>query len=76
MIRDEAFDAMKDVYIWKMGQNLPVYAVPTKSMNVKLQAFCQTERDHRKGKLRMPSERYLLLSEEISEQNQDAKAKA
>ena len=43
---------------------MPIYAVPTKSMNIRLQSFCQTERDYKKGKQRMPSEKYRLVNEE------------
>ena len=55
---------MKDVYFYITGKNLPIYAIPTRSMNIRLQAFCQTERDYKLGKQRMPAEKYRLISEE------------
>ena len=71
VVRDQTFEAIKEVYIYQTGNNLPIYGVPTSGENSQIQAFVQTERDFRKGIERMPSQKYRLNEEDIRDYSQE-----
>ncbi len=59
--RDEIIQSLKMAYISLMKTNLPIYGIDAKD----LKSFTTTEKDKIKGKSRIPSDKFLMETEEV-----------